>query len=120
MGGGIGQSRLCMLFLRSAHVGEVALNRWITDEEKVSRWVKRAIGDRDYRRNGKSAIEISAEILKVLKGMAEEELGGRTTIMPKGVTPATVLMDPYFNRYRTDQTLSPALPASKYEVRMRE
>lgn len=28
MGGGIGQSRLCMFFLRSAHVGEVACGVW--------------------------------------------------------------------------------------------
>ena len=28
MGGGIGQSRLCMFFLRTAHVGEVACGIW--------------------------------------------------------------------------------------------
>lgn len=28
MGGGIGQSRLCMLFLRCAHIGEVAVGLW--------------------------------------------------------------------------------------------
>ena len=28
MGGGIGQSRLCMFFLRAAHVGEVACGVW--------------------------------------------------------------------------------------------
>jgi aspartate--ammonia ligase len=28
MGGGIGQSRLCMFFLRTAHVGEVAVGVW--------------------------------------------------------------------------------------------
>jgi aspartate--ammonia ligase len=28
IGGGIGQSRLCMLFLRSAHIGEVAVGAW--------------------------------------------------------------------------------------------
>ena len=28
MGGGIGQSRLCMFFLRTAHIGEVAVGLW--------------------------------------------------------------------------------------------
>jgi aspartate--ammonia ligase len=28
MGGGIGQSRLCMFFLRAAHIGEVAVSLW--------------------------------------------------------------------------------------------
>ena len=28
MGGGIGQSRMCMFFLRTAHVGEVACGIW--------------------------------------------------------------------------------------------
>lgn len=31
MGGGLGQSRLCMFFLRSAHVGEVACGIWPED-----------------------------------------------------------------------------------------
>lgn len=35
MGGGIGQSRLCMFFLRTAHVGEVACGIW--PEEMVQR-----------------------------------------------------------------------------------
>jgi len=34
MGGGIGQSRLCMFFLRSAHVGEVAVGIWPPEMEK--------------------------------------------------------------------------------------
>lgn len=32
MGGGIGQSRMCMFFLRKAHIGEVQSSRW-TDED---------------------------------------------------------------------------------------
>ncbi|MBR4278892.1 MAG: aspartate--ammonia ligase, partial [Clostridia bacterium] len=28
MGGGIGQSRMCMFFLRKAHIGEVQSSRW--------------------------------------------------------------------------------------------
>jgi len=34
MGGGIGQSRLCMFFLRSAHVGEVAVGIWPPEMER--------------------------------------------------------------------------------------
>ena len=34
MGGGIGQSRLCMFFLRTAHVGEVAVGVWPPEMEK--------------------------------------------------------------------------------------
>jgi len=34
MGGGIGQSRLCMFFLRAAHVGEVAVGIWPPDMEE--------------------------------------------------------------------------------------
>lgn len=56
-------------------VGEVALNQWITNEEQVVRWIKRAMGDRDYQFQGMSAVEISAEILKALKADAELELG---------------------------------------------
>jgi aspartate--ammonia ligase len=28
IGGGIGQSRLCMFFLRTAHIGEVSVGIW--------------------------------------------------------------------------------------------
>jgi aspartate--ammonia ligase len=28
MGGGIGQSRLCMFFLRKAHIGETQVSMW--------------------------------------------------------------------------------------------
>ena len=31
IGGGIGQSRLCMFFLRKAHVGEVQVSVWPDD-----------------------------------------------------------------------------------------
>jgi aspartate--ammonia ligase len=34
IGGGIGQSRLCMLFLRKAHIGEIQVSIW-TDEMRV-------------------------------------------------------------------------------------
>jgi aspartate--ammonia ligase len=35
MGGGIGQSRLCMFFLRTAHVGEVAVGVWPPEMEEA-------------------------------------------------------------------------------------
>jgi aspartate--ammonia ligase len=35
MGGGIGQSRLCMFYLRTAHVGEVAVGVWPRDMEEA-------------------------------------------------------------------------------------
>lgn len=34
IGGGIGQSRICMFFLRKAHIGEVQSSLWSTDMEK--------------------------------------------------------------------------------------
>ncbi len=35
MGGGIGQSRMCMFFLRKAHIGEVQSSRWTTEDIKT-------------------------------------------------------------------------------------
>lgn len=35
IGGGIGQSRLCMLFLRKAHIGEVQSSIWPDEMKKV-------------------------------------------------------------------------------------
>ncbi len=35
LGGGIGQSRLCMFFLRTAHVGEVAVGLWPDEMERA-------------------------------------------------------------------------------------
>jgi len=35
MGGGIGQSRLCMFYLRTAHIGEVAVGIWPGEMERV-------------------------------------------------------------------------------------
>jgi aspartate--ammonia ligase len=34
MGGGIGQSRLCMYLLHTAHIGEVAVGLWPEDMER--------------------------------------------------------------------------------------
>ncbi len=35
MGGGIGQSRMCMFFLRKAHIGEVQSSRWTNEDIKT-------------------------------------------------------------------------------------
>ncbi len=35
MGGGIGQSRMCMFFLRKAHIGEVQSSRWEEEDMKI-------------------------------------------------------------------------------------
>ena len=35
MGGGIGQSRLCMFFLKKAHIGEVQASVWAEDLEEA-------------------------------------------------------------------------------------
>ena len=35
VGGGIGQSRLCMLMLEKAHIGEVQSSVWPAEEEKL-------------------------------------------------------------------------------------
>ena len=35
IGGGIGQSRLCMLYLRKAHIGEIQASIWPDDMRKA-------------------------------------------------------------------------------------
>ncbi|MBE6683857.1 MAG: aspartate--ammonia ligase [Ruminococcaceae bacterium] len=35
MGGGIGQSRMCMFFLRKAHIGEVQSSRWEDNDKEI-------------------------------------------------------------------------------------
>ena len=37
VGGGIGQSRMCMFFLRKAHVGEVQASAWSDEDLKICR-----------------------------------------------------------------------------------
>ena len=37
IGGGIGQSRLCMLFLRKAHIGEIQASIWPDDMRETCR-----------------------------------------------------------------------------------
>src|SRR5450432_2020716 len=56
-------------------VGEVALNEWVTNDAHVVRWIKRAMGDSDYRFQSLTPVQISAEILKSLKRDAEMFFG---------------------------------------------
>ena len=35
IGGGIGQSRICMFFLRKAHIGEVQVSIWPSEDKKL-------------------------------------------------------------------------------------
>ncbi len=56
-------------------VGAVAVNQAIARRDNVIQWVKRAMGDQDYRFQNLSAIDMSAEILKKIKADAELELG---------------------------------------------
>lgn len=56
-------------------VGQAALHQWITNEEHVVRWIKRAMGDFEYRFQGMTPVDISAEILKSLKADAEAHFG---------------------------------------------
>jgi molecular chaperone DnaK len=56
-------------------VGTVAANQAKTKRDNVIQWIKRAMGDNDYRFQGMGPVEISAEILKKIKKDAEQELG---------------------------------------------
>ena len=78
-------------------VGETAMNRWVTDEEHVVRWIKRAMGEPEYRFQGLSAVEISAEILKALKNDAETGLG-------QAIIEAVITCPAYFNSLEIENT----------------
>ena len=78
-------------------VGDAALNSWFTDEEHVIRWVKRAIGDDDYRFQNLNPIKISAEIVKALISDSEMELGEK-------ITEAVITCPAYFNSIEIENT----------------
>ncbi len=78
-------------------VGQEALNQWALDEEHVARWVKQRMGDPDYKVQGLSAVEVSAEILKVLKRIAEDHLG-------ETVDEAVITCPAYFNTIEIENT----------------
>jgi molecular chaperone DnaK len=70
-------------------VGEIALNLASAKPDNIAQWVKRAMGDADYRFLGMSAIEISAEILKKLRRDAERA-------MSRTITKAVITCPAYF------------------------
>lgn len=78
-------------------VGDVAMNQWVTNQEHVVRWIKRAMGDLDYRFQGLSAVEISAEILKALKADAELSLG-------RSIEEAVITCPAYFAAVEIENT----------------
>ncbi len=56
-------------------VGAVAANQAIARRDHVIQWIKRAMGESDYRFQGFSPVEISAAILKKIRADCELELG---------------------------------------------
>jgi molecular chaperone DnaK len=78
-------------------VGEAALNQWVTDQEHVVRWIKRVIGDPEYRFQGLDAVQISAEIIKVLKEDAEHSLG-------QPIIEAVITCPAYFDSVEIENT----------------
>ena len=88
-----------VVLVRNGHVvvGELAMNRWITDEEHVCRWIKRAMGDLDYRFQGFSPIQISAEILKALKADAGDYL-------KQPIEEAVITCPAYFDALEVENT----------------
>jgi molecular chaperone DnaK len=78
-------------------VGELALNQWVTKQDCVVRWIKRQIGNNDYRFQGFSPVQISAEILKTLRGDAQVSLG-----VP--VEEAVITCPAYFSALEVENT----------------
>jgi molecular chaperone DnaK len=79
-------------------VGAIALNQAIVKGDNVVQWIKRSMGDLDYRFHDLGPIEISAEILKKLKADAELELG-----VP--VRKAVITCPAYFSANEVENTV---------------
>lgn len=79
-------------------VGDLALSRWMVDDQHVVRWIKRAIGDPSYLFQGLSAVQISAEILRSLKLSAEARLNEK-------VAEAVITCPAYFGSNEIENTL---------------
>jgi len=79
-------------------VGAAAMSRWIVDEQHVIRWIKRAMGNPEYRFQGLSAPEISAAILRTLKADAKKRFG-----VP--IQRAVVTCPAYFGSVEKEATL---------------
>lgn len=78
-------------------VGQVAVNQWLANAEHVCRWIKRAMGDADYRFQGLTPIEVSAEILKSLKRDAETHFG-------RTIDQAVITCPAYFTAVEIENT----------------
>lgn len=91
------------------HVGEVAVNQAIAKRDQVIQWIKRAMGEPDYRFQGLSPIEISAEILKKIKRDTEAELG-----VP--LRQAVITCPAYFSAIEVENTMQAGLLAG-FEVK---
>jgi molecular chaperone DnaK len=79
-------------------VGEVALNQAIAKRDKVVQWIKRAMGDAEYRFNGLTPAEISAAILKKLKADCEVALGAP-------LRKAVITCPAYFSAVEVENTM---------------
>jgi molecular chaperone DnaK len=89
-------------------VGAVALNQAIVKRDNVIRWIKRSMGELDYRFQGLGPIEISAEILKKIKADSEAELG-----IP--LRKAVITCPAYFSAIEVESTMKAGLAAG-FEV----
>jgi len=78
-------------------VGEPALNQAILKKDKVIRWIKRDIGDDEYRFQGLNPVEISAEILKKLKMDAE-------LFLSQSLSKAVITCPAYFAAHEVTNT----------------
>ena len=79
-------------------VGWEAMRSAIAKEDRVIRWIKRRMGpaDSEYRFHGLSPIQISAEILKHIRALAEEKLGR--------VTDTVITVPAYFESLEVTNT----------------
>lgn len=90
-------------------VGAIALNQAITRRDHVVRWIKRSMGDLDFRIHGLGPIEISAAILRKIKTDAEAALG-----VP--LSKAVITCPAYFSAIEVESTMKAGLAAG-LEVR---
>jgi len=94
----------CVVFIKKhfgdlfeTEVGQQAMNQWITGQEHVVRSIKTQLGNAEYRFQGLSAVQISAEILKSLKRNAEE-------FLDESVTSAVVTYPPDYGISELEKT----------------
>lgn len=79
-------------------VGAAAANQAIVKRDNVIQWVKRSMGSLDYRFQGLSPIEISAEILKKINADSKAELG-------VALRKAVITCPAYFSAVEVESTM---------------